>query len=472
MSVKPPGGGIDYLPSGGGGLSYLIELLARLFSVIQTSAISIGLILAMLGTIFYIYSQRQSSRGLQLVEGGVIVVAVAAVGIPIVTEATSYVADGDPNIGTVRIQEEAIEVVATESLNTTARYPIGPDPIEASLGPMVAIFGNLLSVLMVAVLSAGIVATLFALILLATSSRRQRVYARHLLRGGVLVTICASAIHLILGTLSWLAVGSESTDRAVRPITLRGNAQASDYYHQIQLPHEAATPDVVYPVTPGDATVLPALQLTDRIAVLSEVGAAYLAVVALILGLILHIANIGVKPLQKYRARQFISFAVVILVIVASVSFVVTAVGWVATGEATTEQTIHQPGAPYADGTHFSSGSVEGWQSETGAELVAIGVDGGGMGLFVEESDIVTRQFEVADAPGDHVLVTVETQGSANVTVLENGDTALVEQAPVNGTAAWVTQTNAETLTIEIASPDTETVVIEAVEVTPVIVEQ
>lgn len=475
MQLQPPSGGIDYLPTGGSGLSSAIGILARLFEAIQTSVISIGLFVALLGFVFYVYSNRQQTRGLQLVEGGVITLAAAAFGAPILSEATAYVASGQTAPGAVQLQDGvSIEVTALDALNTTPKYPVARSSLDVSLGPTVAIFGNILSVLMLVAVSAGISITLFALILYVASPQRRRGYAQRLLRGGIIVTVCVSTIHLVIGAISWVAVGSPSVDRGSRPVALSADgADPSQYYDKITLPHEAMTPEVVYPVSPGDATVIPTLELADRLVVLNEVTLAYVAVIAFVFGLILYVAGRGISAQQKATGRKYIVVGIVLLVVLASTSLVVTAVGWVATGDGSTESTIYQPGAPYADGTTFSSGSVEGWNSTSGQPLIAVDVDGGGMGLTVAENDTVTRPFDVADTPGggDQVLVSVKTSGTATVTVLESG-TPIIDAEGVNGTTSWTTRTEADTLTIRVANAESgETLLIESVIVTPVYVE-
>ncbi len=476
MEIEPPGGGIDYIPSEEGGLTFAVELLARLFSVVQTSLIGISLFFGMMGLVFYLYSQRQNERGLQFIEGG-IVVFTAILCVPLLIETTSFLADGDPEIGTVQVSDEgygaiigSLEIVADDALDTDPNYPIESNAIEASLDPTVAMFGNVLSVLMVVVVSTAVIAGLFALILFVASPRSRKRYAINLLRGSVLVTLGASAFHLFFSALSWIAVGSPTTDRGIQPVELRGNGDASEYYGEIQLPHEAATPDVIYPVSPGDATVIPALRLTDRIAVLSEIGLAYLAVVLLAFGTVIYLTSVSSSQ-QKLKARQYIVVAGILLIVLAGMSMIVTAVGWVATGDVTPEQTIHQPGAPYADGTYFSSGSSEGWEAGSGEDLVPIEVGNETMALFIDDTDTITRSFEVADSPGNQVLVTVETEGEAIVTV-EANDTTLVDRESVDGPAMWVSQTDAETLDIQIENTDDDTTLyIESVVVSPVLIE-
>lgn len=477
MDIEPPSGGLDYLPSEDGGLSFGVELLARIFSVIHSSLIGVSLILGMFGLIFYTYSRRQNTRGLQFVEGSIVVLS-AALCIPLLIDTTSFLADGDSDIGTVQVSEGgfgeiagSIEIVAVDALDTEPTYPIESNAIEASLDPSIAIFGNILSVLMVVVVSTAVIASLFALILYIASPQSRKQYALNLLRGGVIVTMGASAIHLFLSTLSWIAVGSPSTARGIQPVELRGDEETGEFYGEIQLPHEAATPEVIYPVTPGDATVIPTLQLSDRIAVLSEIGLAYFAVILLVFATVVYLTGVFSSQ-QKLKARQYIVVATTLLIILASVSMIITAVGWVATGEASTEDTIHQPGAPYADATYFSSGSAEGWEAVSGTNIAPIDLNGGGMALFIEESDTIERSFEVANSPGDQVLVTVETQGEGVVTVESESET-LIHMESVNGTAAWVSQTDTKTLDVEIENADSETAMfVESVAVSPVLLDE
>ncbi len=475
MQLKPPGDGVDYLPTEEGGLSLGVEIFARVFSVIQTSLIGVSLVVGMFGLIFYLYSRNQHRRGLQFVEGGIIVFTTALC-VPLLIETTSFLVDGDTDIGTVQVTDEgygqvagALEIIGVDALDTDPNYPAGLGPVESSLDPTVAVFGNILSVLMAVVVSTAVIGCLFALILFFASPQPRKEYALNLLRGSFLLTVGASMLHIILSTLSWIAVGSPSTDRGIQPLELRGDDDASEFYTDIQLPNEAMTPDVIYPLNPGDATIIPTLQITDRIAVLNEVGIAYLAVILLVFATIVYLTSTASSQ-RKIKARRYIITAAALLIIIAGVSMVITTVGWVATGDISTESTIHQTGAPYADGTYFSSGSAEGWESDSGSTLVPIELDGG-MALYIDGDESISRPFEIVDSPGNQVLITVKTQGEAIVSVSTDDET-LVDGEIVDGGAAWVSQTDDENLDIEIENMDSDTTLyIESAVVSPVLIE-